>query len=217
MEIILGIILALTVFLLANVLYKVTNRPKIVPINPGERTAEALVVIDMQEDFTRQTGKMAHDPDKLEIAIDRINELASKAHEMGMPVLEVSHSFVDPFEKFAIKLLAGGAGLEGSDGLKRDEALTFQANAQFRKHEGDSFTSEMFRRFLEEHKIGHLYLTGQDANACINATAKGALRRKYKVTLLDDAILARNETSWTGKRAKLIGNGAVTGDGLSAT
>lgn len=208
MNLILGLTLSLIVFVLANLLYRVLNRPKVRPIDLAERPNAALLVIDMQEDFTRMTGKMAHDAEKRDRAIEHINQLANEARANGIPVIEISHAFTDPLEKIVVKLISGGAGIEGSPGLKRDEALTFEANYHVWKHEGDSFTAPMFERFLDDHKIGHLYLTGQDANACVNSTARGALKRRYAVTMLDAGILARNEGKWQKKRQLLIAAGA---------
>ena len=214
MNLILGLSLALLVFLMANGLYRILNRPRATPINKVERPNSALLVIDMQEDFTRAGGKMAHDPERRLIAFHQINTLANEAHQLGIPVVEISHAFTDPLEKAAIKLLAGGAGVEGSPGLKRDDALTYEANYHVWKHEADSFSAPMFTRFMDDHKIGHLIITGQDASACVNATAKAALKRHYDVTLIDDAILARNPSKWQGTKEKLIASGAKLSERL---
>ncbi|WP_171022052.1 cysteine hydrolase [Cohaesibacter sp. CAU 1516] len=219
MNLILGLTLALIVFLMANGLYRVINRPRAKPIDKTARPNSALLVIDMQHDFTRASGKLAHDPERRLVAFHQINELAAEAHQLGIPVIEISHAFTDPLEKLVVKIIAGGAGIEGSLGLKRDDALTYEANYHVWKHEGDSFTAPMFTRYLDDHEIGHLYITGQDATACINATAKAALKRHYDVTLIDDAILARNGGKWQAMKDKLLASGArlATGLGLSAS
>ncbi len=208
MNVILGLILAFLVFLMANGLYKLLNRPRIRPIDQAERPNAALLVIDMQEDFTRSTGRFAHDEVMRDAVIAKINDLAASAHEKGIPVIEVSHVFTDPFEKLLMKMVAGGAGVEGSEGLKRDRDLVFEANFHVTKNEGDSLTAPMLRRFLDDHKIGHLYLTGQEATACVNSTGQGALKRNYKVTLLTDAILARKPEKWTALADGLVTKGA---------
>ena len=211
MNIILGLILALITFLLANGLFKLMNRPTITPIKREDRPNAALLVIDMQEDFTRMTGKMAHDPEKREIAIKTIDTLAETAKSKAMPVVEISHSFTAPHEKIAIRLLAGGKGVEGSQGLRRDPDLTFEADAEIRKHELDSFSAPAFERFLDDNAIGQLIITGQDATACVNSTAKAALKRGYDVTLITDAILARDASKWSTMREQLLKQGAKEG------
>lgn len=215
MNVILGLILASIVFLMANGLYKLLNRPKICSIDQSERPNSALLVIDMQEDFTRSTGRFAHDPDARDVVITEINQLAASAHEAGIPVIEVSHVFVDPIDKLLMKLVAGGAGVEGSDGLERDRDLTYHANFHVTKHQGDSLTAPMLQRFCEDHKIGHLYLTGQEATACVHATGQGALKRNYKVTLLDRAILARKPEKWTALADGLRAKGAASAKALT--
>ena len=215
MTLILGLALALIVFLMANGLYFFLNRPKVTVIDRQDRPNAALLVIDMQQDFTRASGRLAHNLEHLTIANHRINTLAAEAHQLGIPVVEISHAFTDPFEKAAIKLFANGAGVEGSPGLKRDDALTYMANYHVWKHHQDSFTAPMFTRFLEDHKIGHLFVTGQDATACVNATAKAALKRNFGVTLIEDAILARNGTKWQGMKEALLAAGATISANLA--
>lgn len=214
MNLILGLILAFIVFLMANGLYRIINRPKAKPIDKEARPNAALLVIDMQHDFTRAPGKLAHDPQARSTAFQRIEQLATDAHAAGIPIIEISHAFTDPLEKFVIKLIAGGAGIEGSLGLKRDDALTYEANYHVWKHEQDSFTSPMFIRYLDDHKIGHLYITGQDGTACVNATAKAALKRKYDVTLIEEAILARKQSKWQAMKDKLVAAGANLAEGI---
>ncbi|PLW78401.1 cysteine hydrolase family protein [Cohaesibacter celericrescens] len=214
MNLILGFILACIVFVLANALYKLTNRPKIVPIQPEERPNAALLVIDMQEDFTRNAGEKGHDEQSLTASVKAINQLTEIAKGADIPIIEVSHAFIDPLEKIVIKLIAGGRGVEDSQGLVRDRDLIFKADHHIWKHEGDSFTSPMLSKILEEHNVGHLYLTGQEAAACVNATANGALKRNYNVTLLDDAILARDKSKWSGLREKLLLAGAKAANQL---
>ena len=209
MNVILGLILAFLVYLMANGLYKLMNRPKVVKINRDERPGTALLVIDMQEDFIRSEGKMALDAERRDAAISTINEATAKAHEAGIPIIEVSHVFTDPLVKTVVKLINKGRGNEGSEGLQRDRDLTFNANHHIWKHEGDSFSVPMLARFLDDHQIGHLLLTGQEATACVNATAKGALARSYDVTLLDDGILARKPEKWTALADKLVAQGAT--------
>lgn len=208
MNILLGLILAFIVFLMANGLYKLLNRPKVIKIDKSARPNRALLVIDMQEDFTRADGRFAHEPEARDSAIAAINAASAKAHEAGIPVVEVSHAFVDPIEKFGIKLMNRGRGIEGSDGLGRDRDLTFHANQHIWKHEGDSFSAPMLVRFLDDHQIGHLFVAGQEANACIAATARGALAREFDLTLLEDGILARNSEKWERQKTALIEKGA---------
>ena len=212
MNLILGLIVAAIVFAMADGLYGLMNRPEKTPIDRTERPGTALLVIDMQEDFTRSTGRFAHDPARRDAAIAAINEATATARAQGIPIIEVSHTFIGLFEKWTMTLFAGGMGTEGSQGLKRDRDLAFEANYHVLKHEGDSFTAPMLRRFLKDHAIGHLYLCGQDANACVKATAQGALARNYRVTLIDEGILARNPEKWAGARKALEAKGAEIGD-----
>lgn len=214
MNILMGLILALGAYFAADALLKYRNRPKLEPIDKDSRPNSALLVIDMQEDFTRAKGKLSYDQVRVSAANAKINQLAEAARKAHMPVVEISHVFSDPLVKFFVKCFAGGAGVEGSKGLGRDPELTFSADLQITKQEGDSFSVPTLTRFLDDQKVGHLYLAGQEATACVLETAKGALARKFEVTLLDDAILARKPNKWKMKREELVAHGASVGEGL---
>jgi hypothetical protein len=59
-------------------------------IDSDRRPGEALVVIDVQKDFT---SPATYDPISVEQALSRINALAADARDSGIPVLNVRHVF----------------------------------------------------------------------------------------------------------------------------
>ncbi|HAT86355.1 cysteine hydrolase family protein [Cohaesibacter gelatinilyticus] len=203
MDLILGLVLAGIVFLMANGLFKLLNRPKIIRIDPEQRPNTALLVIDMQTDFTKN-----HDKASKHSAFELINSLAMEKQRTGVAVIEIRHVFVALHEKLFMRMTAGGAGVEGSPGIDRDDALSFQADQLFTKHQMDSFSVPAFESYLDQHKIGHLYITGQEANACIQATANGALARGYEITLVDEGILSADQHKWQKNRENLLLKGA---------
>ncbi len=203
MELILGLVLAGIVFLMANGLFKLLNRPKITRIDSDQRPNAAMLVIDMQSDFTK-----THDKNAKQKAFELIDNLAVEMQQAGTAVIEIQHVFIAPHEKLFMRLTAGGAGVEGSSGIGRDEALSFSADQLFIKHQMDSFSVPAFENYLEQHKIGHLYITGQEANACIQTTVNGALARGYDVTLVDEAILSSNQDKWQKNKENLLLQGA---------
>ncbi|MCT4657347.1 MAG: cysteine hydrolase [Cohaesibacter sp.] len=208
MELILGAILAGIVFLMANGLFAVTNRPKITKIDLIERPGAALVVIDMQKDYTQAPPAMAHDSDKMAIAFTQINQAAKDAKTCGMAVIEVSHIVKAGWNSFKAKLFEKGAGISTSEGLGRDEALTFEADFHLIKHERDAFSNPELEIWLKDQQIGHLYITGQEAVWCVATTARSALARGYDVTLLEEAILNRFPEKWSEIKDKLKEDGA---------
>lgn len=56
-----------------------------------------------------------------------------------------------------------------------------------------AFTNPELKKYLDEKKIEELYLVGLDGQFCVNETAKGAVKEKYNVNLINNAVLFKNE------------------------
>jgi nicotinamidase-related amidase len=174
-------------------------------IDAGRRPGEALVVIDVQKDFT---SPATYDPVSVEQALSRINALAADARDSGIPVLNVRHVFKGPYVNLLVRLLSGGRGAAGSPGLGTDPRLQLGASAEFLKHRGDAFANPQFGEWLDRQDIGKLIIVGLDGNACVKSTADGALNRGYRVEIHDDAVLSSSAAGWTGQKARLKERGA---------
>lgn len=175
-------------------------------IDAGSRPGEALVMIDVQEDFT---SPATYDQASVEQALSRINSLAADARQRGAPVLNVRHVFKGPYVNLLVRLLSGGRGGAGSPGLGTDPRLQLDAAAEFVKHRGDAFSNPEFGEWLDRHAIGKLVIVGLDGNACVKSTADGALNRGYRVEIRDGAVLASSGAGWTGHKARLEQRGAL--------
>ena len=173
-------------------------------IDAGNRAGEALVVIDVQEDFT---SPATYDQVSVEQALSRINALAADAGNRGLPVLNVRHVFKGPYVNLLVRLLSGGRGGAGSSGLGADPRLQLDTSAEFVKHRGDAFSNPQFGEWLDRHGIGKLIIVGLDGNACVKSTADGALNRGYHVEIPDGAVLAHSAAGWTGQKARLKARG----------
>ncbi len=183
-----------------------TSGPK---IDLAQRSGTALLVIDMQQDFTEMTGSKAWEPDELQEVIKRINQRAKTAHQAGWPVITIRQVYEGAYTNFIVRLLGGGLGGKGSDGLGLDPRLAVSADADFEKPLGDSFSSQELENYLTEHSIGRLELAGLDGNYCVKNTAYGALNRGYHVTLNTDAILAASREAWAKEKDRLVQEGAI--------
>jgi nicotinamidase-related amidase len=176
-------------------------------INRADRPGEALVVIDMQRDFT--TAETIYPPETVEAMIGRVNSLADRHHLCGNPVLNVRHVFRGPYVNLLVRLLSHGRGAKGSSGLGSDPRLAIGHTAEFIKHRGDAFSNPDFGRWLDDHGIGKLVIVGLDGNACVKSTAIGALNRGYEVEIIDAAVLAQSGPSWSKHKARLAARGAT--------
>ena len=151
------------------------------PIDAYPDAKSALVIIDMQRDLTEKTGKMPINPAMSDAIINNLNMIMEKNRKLT--VVYVSHEF-----EGVLGLLAGGALRHGKPGTEIDPRIKIVSENRFTKHISDSFSNPAFGEFLVKNHINHLYIAGLDARYCVNKTVRAALNRKYKVTVLYDAI-----------------------------
>jgi nicotinamidase/pyrazinamidase len=151
--------------------------------------AKALLVIDVQEDFTGLKGKPPVPYKNVEGQIAKINELIDQASHAGMLIVYIRHLYDD---NFMMRLLAG-RDIEGTPGSEIDSRINIVTRNVFTKKISDSFSNPQLDEFLIKHQVNELYLTGLDAAYCVYYTAMGALNRGYKVTIVDDAIMTQKD------------------------
>lgn len=178
-------------------------------INREARCREALVVIDVQEDFTRNTGKHAFGPEKRDAALAFINGAIRAARAEDQEVIFVRNVFRDWPVVLVMKIAANGMGTPGREGLKLDRSLEVGGAPVFEKTIGDTFSNPDFERYLTDRSIGRLRLVGLDACHCVQLTAKGALARGYDVEILEGATLTATPEKWPAFRRDLVRRGAV--------
>ncbi len=174
-------------------------------IDLAARPATALVVIDMQTDFTSVPG---WDAAELDGTISNIRDSVRQAHEDRMPVIAIRHVFKGRLANLLNGWFNQGRGNEGSAGIETDPRLGLDAETEFVKSIGDAFSSNAFEQFLEDNRIGTLILTGLDGCHCVNKTAQGALNRGYRVHIDPTAVLAANPANWAKVKERLELNGA---------
>ncbi|RLJ99858.1 cysteine hydrolase [Ruegeria conchae] len=174
-----------------------TTGPK---INLASRPETALLVIDMQTDFTSMS---AWDDAQIEGALSAIRSMTDSAHQSRRPVIVIRHEFEGRLANMLNGWFNQGRGNAESDGIGLDPRLALNPDAEFVKSVGDAFSSSVFEQFLEEKQIGTLVLTGLDGCHCVNKTAQGALNRGYRVQIDPAAVLVADPSRWHGIRNQL--------------
>lgn len=149
----------------------------------------ALVVIDIQEDFTGKSAKKPFPYKDSEVFISKVNGIIDSAVKQQIPVLYVRQVFSNNIMDFP---LSKGRVIEGKQGAQVDSNVKLINSKIFAKKKSDSFSNKEFERYLIENKVDHLYLVGLDAAACIYKTALGAINRNYKVNVIQDGIKTMN-------------------------
>ncbi|KZL25551.1 nicotinamidase/pyrazinamidase [Pseudovibrio sp. WM33] len=183
-----------------------TNGPSI--MFEGRR-GTALLVIDVQSDFTKKTSSRSWEPDYLQARLNYINALGELAQQKGWPVISIRQVYKGWYTNLLVRLLGGGLGAKGSDGLKIDPRITIEPDLDLVKSKSDAFGEPALSEFLRDHEIDHLIMTGLDGNACVKNTTIGALNRGYRVELCDPAILAQNQKAWKLQKEALQEMGAA--------
>jgi len=155
---------------------------------PSPRSA--VLVIDIQEDYTGpQAKKRFRDGDRIVAAT---NALLEKAQTKGAAIAYIANVV----DNSVARALMGGVNAPGAPGTDIDRRIArVPGGKSFTKGRGDAFSNPALDLFLRENQVDQLFLVGLDAAHCVNATARGALNRGYKVTLLTEGLATESGTS----------------------
>ncbi len=150
-------------------------------LDPAE---SALIVIDVQNDFVKPSGKLyAENAEKI---IKPIQVLLSKARSAGATTIFTQdwHIRNDPeFKIWGEHTLADTWGAEIVEELKPRES-----DIIVRKPSYDAFYSTPLDHILRGRGIRKIILTGLLGNICVQCTAVGAAVRGYELVVPVDAV-----------------------------
>lgn len=150
----------------------------------------AVLVIDLQEDYTGPQAKQVYKESEKMIA--EANNLIADAKNNGNLVVFIENVLTNP----VLKVITGGLNTPGSPGTEMDRRLIrLPGTRTFTKLDSDAFSNTEFDVFLRENQVNHVIITGLDGAICVDATARGALNRGYKVTMNTQGISKRNGSS----------------------
>lgn len=131
--------------------------------------SKALVVIDLQNDITRNYRDI----------IERVNEAVDLAAGEGMPVVYIRHN----------NLSAGTRTFKpGTRGAELVPELKVVSGHIFTKTKSSALSSEEFCAFIRDNGINEFVIAGADAAACIKSTCYNMTRAGYTVHVLSDCI-----------------------------
>jgi nicotinamidase-related amidase len=146
----------------------------------------ALIVVDMQNDFVREGGRL-RGPDA-EATIPAIGGLLERARVNGMRVVfsQDTHRDGDPeWQIWPEHCREGSWGWEIVDSLAPTEDETV-----LRKVRYDAFYGTPLDHLLRLWGVDTLVICGTVANICVHYTAASAALRWYDVVIPRDAISA---------------------------
>ena len=167
-------------------IYTPTTGPR---ISSYAYPAKALLVIDVQDDYTGVSGRKDPIYKNIDDQIARINKLIDKASSSGMQVMYIRHLFSNNI----ITRNMIGRTIEGLPGTELDKRIKVVSTNEFTKKISDAFSNPKLSEFLTTHHVNELYLTGLDGVYCVYKTAQGGMNRGYHVTVVTDAVMSRKK------------------------
>jgi nicotinamidase/pyrazinamidase len=196
------ILIAIPVLILCVVSFLIIQMVIISQPTQGSKIAsyanpqKAVLVIDIQEDYTGTTAKPPFpykDSEKLIVTVNIITEAATKNN---IPVIYIRQELDGLIGRILSTLFADGTAIKGNPGTEIDKRVHIISSNVFPKPRSDAFSNQELEEFLIEHHVNKLYLVGLDAAGCVHNTALGALNRGYSVSIITDAIVLREESKW---------------------
>ena len=185
---VLGVVLAVAMAVLGVTVWN-TVRPTSGSRIEAARRGKALILVDLQEDYTGPHAPQSYqEPERL---IAAANQLIESAHAGGWPVYLVRVAM--PNDWFHA-LMTGGTAIAGTKGAEFDSRLARADTVEIVKTKSDAFANPLLDTQLAAKTVGELFIAGLDAKFCVKKTVGGALNRGYKVNVVRDAIATRHST-----------------------
>lgn len=190
-------ILALFFVIMVSIIWYTAKPTKGSKIADYNKPCKALMVIDVQEDYTGKTAKHPYPYEKSQEVISTINQMILQARDNDVKVIYVKQEFSNFLGKSISKVFLNGTAIKGNPGTEIDSRITLLSPTNiFEKLIGDAFSNPELNNFLIKNSINELYLVGLDAEYCVHKTALGAMYRGYKVNMVTDAILLMAQNKW---------------------
>jgi nicotinamidase-related amidase len=155
---------------------------------PAPEAVEALVVLDLQNDFLR--------PPELDAVrgrlVDVTNDLARHAHDAGALVVEVRTEHRADGSTWTLSMQEDQMGvvIEGTEGAQLLPELDLHPHATITKTRDSAFVGTPFGDVLERAGVGTIALVGVTTDLCILMTAADAFAPDLRVVLVEYGLAA---------------------------
>ncbi len=137
--------------------------------------AKALVVIDLQNDITKNYKDI----------IANVNKAVEWAQKNGMFIVYIKHNnLTDGTRTFK----------PNTNGEAFVPELNVVTDNVFVKSKANALTSEDFVRFINDNGITEFYVAGADATACVKSTCFNMTKCGYTVHVFSDCVTSYDKT-----------------------
>lgn len=189
-----GVVVLLIVGILGYAVLSMLAPTKGTPIEQYEKPQKAVLVIDVQEDYTGTTARRRYEG--AEQLITTINTVMNHAMKQSQIPVYVRQEFEGALGTLYSSVVGGGTALKGTPGAQIDARVEILAENEFTKPKGDAFSNPELDTFLRAERVNELYIMGLDGIFCVDKTVNGALNRGYRVTVITDAVVTYFPKQW---------------------
>lgn len=154
---------------------------------------KALLVIDIQEDYTGVNASKKVRYNEADELVIRVNKIIGEYKRNNVDVIYIKQEFEGVIPVLLTKLFSHGTAIKGKPGTEFDKRLNIVSENCFSKSMPSAFSNIEFKKYLKENKIEELDVVGLDGQFCVKETVKGAIKESYRVNLINNAILFKNE------------------------
>jgi nicotinamidase-related amidase len=159
---------------------------------PGAR--RALLLIDFQRDFLAADGRMPVPRHQVTGVLVATAMAIERAVAGGDLIVAIGNEF-RPGDRLG-NMRRHHAAVAGSAGAAWDDRVRVPpAAAYLPKWKGSAFCNPDLGELLAREHVGAVTLCGLYARACVTATARAALARGLRVTVLRDAVACQSDGS----------------------
>ena len=174
-------------------------------VSGQSQTKRALLILDIQDDFTGNNAKMPMDSVQTNQMIQNLNNLLTKLAPSNYEIIYIGNEF----SRFDfLNLFRNFAAIKGTRGTKQDSRLNIISENYFPKNKENAFTNPALDSFLKSKSVKELFISGLKSEACVYSTTKGALKNGYKVNVLTDCISTTSDKKRDRMLAKYMKVGA---------
>ena len=148
---------------------------------------KALIVVDMQHDFTY--GKFRNER-AIEI-IDKINKVIAIFRRKKLPIIFTRDAHIKHDKEFEIW---GEHAVKGTAGYELAKGLDFRKNDMvINKRSYDAFFNTDLDGILREKNVKDIFICGIATHVCVLHTVAGAFFRGYRTYIIRDCITSFDE------------------------
>lgn len=146
-----------------------------------EQAKTALLLIDIQNDYLPGGKYELLESEKASL---KAKELLAEFRRKNLTVIHVRHESVKQGASFFLPDTPG-SDIHVNVAPQSGEIVIL-------KHQQSSFIDTGLENQLRNQGIKHLVIVGMQTNCCVRATTLDALQKDFLVTVIEDAVAARN-------------------------